>query len=273
MIINYEISKIQKVLSDFNIATGITIDLLKADFTPVIQNRSSFNGYCRRIQSTEIGKTACKMSDEILLNSCCASKKTEIHFCHAGLVDVVTPIIYDDEIIGYIIFGQIKSDLDFIYIRDYLEELKLDVSLMKDFYNNLIYCDNQKIQSICDVAKMLISYILFENMLKPNMDESLQEAIKYIDENLQNSFSINLLSKSIGLSKSALYKRFHKYLGCTVSEYINRRRIEFAVNLLKNSNLSIEEISQRAGFSSISYFSRTFKKVKGTSPNKFRRKK
>lgn len=58
--------------------------------------------------------------------------------------------------------------------------------------------------------------------------------------------------------------------GCTVSEYVKTKKIEKSIDLLLNDDLSIEEISEKLGFSSASYYSKTFKKIKGISPGKFR---
>ncbi len=271
MVIDYEIEKIQKALHDFNIATGITIDLLKEDFTPIVQSRVTFRGYCSQIQATERGRYDCKMSDEMLLKRCRNSKKTELHFCPAGLIDVVSPILYDDEIIGYLIFGQIRGNLDFEVLREYTEELGLDSSLMASLYKKAVFCDTEKIECLCSIAAMLIDHILFLNMVKPNVDKSLQTAVNYINANLQNPVSILAISKATGISKSALYKKFHQALDCTVSEYINKKRVDLAAALIRSTDLSMEEISQRAGFSSISYFSRTFKQLKGISPKKYKK--
>jgi AraC-like DNA-binding protein len=271
MIVNYDIEQIKKALHDFHISTGVAIDLLKEDFSPVVQNRLAFNEYCSCIQSTKIGKAACKMSDEILLMRCRTSRKTEMHFCQAGLIDAASPIFYDDEIVGYIIFGQIRGDLEFSVLRDYIAELGLDQHLMENLYKENVFCDFGKVECLCNVAAMLINHILFKNMLKPNVDKSLQAALSYIDNNFTNELSILSISKATGISKSALYKKFHTSLGCTVSEYINKKRVKYAASLIQNTDLSMETIAHKAGFSNVSYFSRTFKKLRGIPPITFKK--
>ena len=271
MIIDYDIEKIRKVLYDFSISTGVTIDLLKEDFTPVVQNRSAFKGYCSCIQSTQEGKAGCKSSDEFLLKRCQASRKTEKHFCQAGLINVASPVIYGDQIVGYIIFGQIRGDLDFSVLREDIQGLGLDCDKMERFYQNTVFCDEERIESLCNVAAMLISYILFKSMVKPNVDEGLQAALDYIVANLHKELSVLSIAKATGISKTALYKKFHQALGCTVSEYINRKRVESAAVLMKSTDLSMEEISQKVGFTSASYFSRTFKRINGVSPVNYKK--
>ena len=83
--------------------------------------------------------------------------------------------------------------------------------------------------------------------------------------------SVISISKSINVSKSVLYKNFHTHFNCTVSEYINTKRIEKSLELIAKTDMSIEEISQNVGFSTASYFSKIFKKQMGTSPLKYKK--
>ncbi len=83
--------------------------------------------YCHAIQNTEAGKKACFLSDACLLEKCKKSKKPQMHVCHAGLVDIVVPILYEDIIIGYIIFGQLKMENHFSAFENYIADLGLDI--------------------------------------------------------------------------------------------------------------------------------------------------
>ena len=111
MNINYNTEKINEVLHNFYNATGITIDLLKSDFTKISHTKYDFNEYCKSIQSTPKGKKCCRESELTLLKKCANTKQTQMHICHAGLVDMAMPVIYNDEIIGFIVFGQPDSKL------------------------------------------------------------------------------------------------------------------------------------------------------------------
>lgn len=271
MLVNYDIQKINAALSDFYNATGIYMDLLTEDFTSV-GNHSHWesNRYCKAVQNTKVGKKACHCSDATLLEMCRESRKTEVHFCHAGLVDIAVPIIYEEEIIGYIIFGQMKTNRDFSAIRKYLASLGLDTEEMQKYYTEISFFDKDRIQSVSNIASMLIKHILLENLLKPYRDENMQKAVSFINQNLEKELSIKDIVKNVNMSKSVLYKRFHAFFGCTVSEYISRQRIERSVSLLSKTDMSIEDISQKTGFASASYYSKIFKKLKGISPAKYR---
>lgn len=268
---DYDTKKIDNALQDFYNAVGIRIDLLKEDFSPVSYNKHEANRYCIAVQGCARGKKICTLSDTQLLEKCRLSKKPEIHICHAGLIDIAVPILYDDVIIGYIIFGQMKTDTAFSALKGYISELGLDCREMEEYYSELSFFDSDKIQSISNIATMLVKHILLENMLKPDMGNDLRLALEFIDNNLDTDLSIKKISSSINVSKSVLYKKFHEKFGCTVSEYIKRKRIEKSVKLLEKGTLSIEEISQAVGFSSASYYSKTFKTYMGESPLKYKK--
>ncbi|MBQ7794048.1 MAG: helix-turn-helix domain-containing protein [Clostridia bacterium] len=187
------------------------------------------------------------------------------------MIDVAVPLLYDDTILGYIILGQMKTNTDFSSVKKYLSELGLDLAEVEGYYTELAYFDYDRTQSIANIATMLAKYILLENMLKPELNRNIEKAVAFINENLDKALTVQSISKGINVSKSVLYKDFHTYFGCTVSQYINTRRIEKSIDLLVRTDLSVEEISQKTGFSSAAYYSRIFKKQKGIAPLKFRK--
>ncbi len=273
MVINYDTEKINALMEDFYHATDINMNLLKADFSYVggREHREN-NCYCIAVQSTETGAKGCKCSDERLLKECRRTKKMQMHICHAGLCDVAAPLLYDDVIIGYIIFGEMKADTDFSEFKGYISSLGLDVAEMEKYYADILPFEESKIQSISNIASMLGKYILFENMLRLDFNRSIQKAVAFINENLSEDLSIRNISQNIHVSKSVLYKSFRGCFHCTVGEYINARRVEKSMEMLKKTNLSIEEISQKVGFASASYYSKIFKKIKGEPPLKYKKR-
>lgn len=271
MNINYDMNKINSAIHDIYSVLGIRINLLKDDFSHVNYDQQKISRYCSSIHNCKDGKRLCSFSDTQLLEKCRKSRKPESTICHAGLINIAVPILYDNEIVGYIILGQMKTDTDFSALTKYIRSLGLDERKMEEYYAELSFFDSSKIQSISNIATMLVKHILLENMMKPDMDNVLQLAMEFIDKNLDTDLSIKKISNSINVSKSVLYKKFHEKFGCTVSDYIKRKRIEESVKLLEKGVLSIEEISQAVGFSSASYYSKTFKTYMGASPLKYKK--
>lgn len=273
MVIHYDIEKINALLEDFSKATDISIVLRKPDFSYVggIEYREN-NRYCQTMQSSPIGAKNCKCSDESMLEACRKTRKMQIHLCPGGLWGAAAPLLYDDVIVGYIIFGQMRDNSGFSIHKEYVSSIGLDIALMELYYGDIPSFEQDKIQSIAKVANILTNYIIMENMLKLDFDENLAKAVVFISDHLAEDLSIEMITQHIHVSKSVLYKKFRGSFDCTISEYINAKRVEKAADLLLKSDLSIEEISKKTGFTSASYFSKTFKKMKGVSPLQYKKR-
>ncbi len=273
MVLKYDIDRLNTVLRDFYLATGVNIFLCDESFSSVGVERHPHPAYCRAIQGESADNCPCKASDEALLKRCQAEKKMVMHRCHAGLLDVAAPILYEDRILGYIIFGQIKTGTDFSEVKEKIAHLHLNMEEMERYYGELPYINDERIRSIASIADILTRHIILENMLKPYLFSEIERVTAYIRAHLHETITVRKLCRETHLSTSVLYKRFHAHFGCTLNDYINLKRVEEARGLLENTDLSVEEISERVGFSGASYFSRIFKQKMGVSPIRFRKTK
>ncbi len=104
----------------------------------------------------------------------------------------------------------------------------------------------------------------------PVLDNHISKALEYINRNLSNTFSLEDICEHISVSKYYLCHKFRKIVGLTVGEYILSRRISVARKYLRGSDITISEVAEAAGFSSFSYFSKTFKQYEGVTPSEFR---
>lgn len=84
-----------------------------------------------------------------------------------------------------------------------------------------------------------------------------------------NDITIEEASKSLGISSRQLDRILHEYYSMSFTEKLLDTRIKNAMHMLKSSSLNIEDISQRLGFNSASYFCRAFKKVTGVAPSRW----
>lgn len=99
---------------------------------------------------------------------------------------------------------------------------------------------------------------------------SIISAIEYIDNNLDRRLTLDQVSSKVYLSDYYFSKLFKKETGLSFSVYLNARKIQKAMILLKESNKSVNDISDALGFTRLSYFSQTFKKYTGVAPTKYR---
>ncbi|MBU5255871.1 response regulator transcription factor [Tissierella praeacuta] len=93
---------------------------------------------------------------------------------------------------------------------------------------------------------------------------------KYIEENFEKQISLDMLGEIFHFNPSYLSRKFCEDKGYTINDFLNKKRIEHAIYLLKNSNLLIKDISRNCGFTNVSHFNRNFKKVTGKQPSQIR---
>lgn len=95
----------------------------------------------------------------------------------------------------------------------------------------------------------------------------LNKILHYINKNLTDNISIALLAKEINLSESRFKNLFKELTGFTPGDYIQRKKVEIAVERIANDpGLSLTDLAYEMNFSSPQYFSSVVKKYTGKSP-------
>lgn len=94
---------------------------------------------------------------------------------------------------------------------------------------------------------------------------------KLVHANILNSISLSSLASSLSVSKEYLATCFKKDYDLTVTQYIHKKKMEYACQLLMNANYSIHEIANRLCYNSTSYFIKVFKDTIGITPTEFKK--
>lgn len=102
----------------------------------------------------------------------------------------------------------------------------------------------------------------------------LSKLNNFIEEHLDNpDLDITMICKGVGVSRALLYNKLKAIAGVGANEYISRIRMNRAVKMVEDSDLSFAEIAEKVGFATASYFSTAFKKYTDLSPTQWREKK
>ncbi len=100
-------------------------------------------------------------------------------------------------------------------------------------------------------------------------DEFIMNLREYILEHIDESnLNGDLIGKHVALSRSHLHRKLKALTGHSITEFIKLVRLEKAMEFIQEGELNISEISYKTGFSSVSHFSRSFKKHFGRAPSK-----
>ena len=98
----------------------------------------------------------------------------------------------------------------------------------------------------------------------------MTEACLYIAENCMKPIQLPEVAAQVGVSRSHFAHLFKNYTNMTFVEFLTMERIRLAETFFRNPRLRMTDIAFESGFSSISSFNRSFKKIKGCSPTEFR---
>ncbi len=111
---------------------------------------------------------------------------------------------------------------------------------------------------------------LLENVGEDRPKLLTDEVLKYIDENFTSPVNAATLADHCFYNPAYLGRVFKAVYGKSMKEYLREKRLVYAMELLKTSSLSVEEIAERVGYSGKAQFYKNFKEFYGKAPGEFR---
>ena len=180
----YITSEIENNLIDFYNITGFRIALFDENFHEIIAYPNRLSSFCKIIRSDSTLHSKCKSQDYEGFSKCKKTKDTVKYQCHLGLTEIITPILSNGNIIGYIMTGQIyASDSKFKNwneLQDYLKDYDIDMPTLKDAYNNMDMILIDKILSVSNIARLLTYYLYNSGKISTNVNSLSYKINDYI---------------------------------------------------------------------------------------------
>lgn len=151
--------------------------------------------------------------------------------------------------------------------------------LVKEMFHFEVYMGEGK--TVKDLSTLHMSVESAKYNIQKNRankkDEPTQivlAAVEMIRKEIENvDFNINTIANALYLTPAYFSRVFKRKMGMTCIDFIKNYRINLAKELLQNTDLSIQQISEKAGYATVYYFSQQFKQVTGESPGSFRKKR
>ncbi len=121
------------------------------------------------------------------------------------------------------------------------------------------------------IKEMVRKYcLLVKNHSMKGYSLLIQKVITHIDYDLTADLSLKTQAELLNVNSSYLSTLFKKETGTTLTDYVNRKRIEHAIFLLNSTNMQIQAIAQYCGIPDVNYFTKMFKKQIGKTPKEYR---
>lgn len=188
-------------------------------------------------------------------------------------------------VMNIVIFYSVYEEMAYM-LKSYMPDNELDFPLITHLTGQdmimledlILKAENEFLKEDKGVYLALKSYlsIFLVNLCrvtsKRNVitDNKLSLILEYIDKNFSN-ISITKVAKEFGYSANYFSKFFKNNFGISFVEYVNKKRLNYAIELLTAGELTVDDICFEVGFKDKKHFYDIFQKTFGTTPAKFRK--
>jgi AraC-like DNA-binding protein/ligand-binding sensor protein len=268
----------------FRSATGLPLRLVGADVAAwclddQTTNRSPF---CTKLNLCQSACRACIDTNQRLMQEAAVNGPTTCH-CFAGLTATAVPVQAGTAVIGFLktgqVFQRVPDAASFEAVAKTLTRHGLDpaeVADLRDAYLQTQAVEPQRYQSMVtllatfaqQLGRHAESLAVIQSGSEP---AAISKAKKFIDASLEDPLPLALVARQAGLSESHFCRVFKEVTGLTLTDYVNRQRIEWAKRELLKPDARVSEIAFKVGYQSLSQFNRSFARLTGRSPTRFRR--
>ena len=127
----------------------------------------------------------------------------------------------------------------------------------------------QEADQLVDGMEALLTCLLTDSI--PEEKTYVNQIIQYIHTHLNEPLKRSEIAASVYLTPDYVTKIFKEEMGISLKDYILQEKINLAKDWLHTTDLPIEEIAGRCGFTNFSHFSQVYKKIRGVSPKQERK--
>lgn len=155
-----------------------------------------------------------------------------------------------------------------------IDELLTKIREFKDRKDNYVMCIRNAflLLAISTLCKMYSENINSSPDDLQNCDTAFIEALAIIHERYYEKITISMLTRATRLSRTAFLNKFKDFCGMPPGEYITKKRLEAAKNMILTTRFPLSEIASKTGFSDASHLSKSFKKEYGITPINYKNK-
>ena len=262
------------LLQDFYCLTGLRAVVFDSFGMEVLSYPPELPAYCRLIRSVPNGKTGCYLCDQAACRKATRQKQTVIYPCHAGLIEVITPIQINDAVVGFLLLSHIVQGADEQGEWDYAQKCcgayKVDADALREAYNALPRTPYPVLKSASDLLALAAAALYQKGLTRLAADSMQEKLSRYLAGHLHEELTSEALCQALSISRKGLYYLSRQTYGCGIHEQITRLRVQKAMQLLGDTSLSNAQVGQQVGFPDGNYFYRVFRKQTGLTPRQYR---
>ncbi|MBP3633989.1 MAG: PocR ligand-binding domain-containing protein [Oscillospiraceae bacterium] len=254
-------------MRDFHTLTKIRIVIFDAQFREVLAYPADREQFCTLLRQMPGGNEACRKSDMAGCRRCADTGQVVTYRCHAGLTEAVVPVPDKNGVLAYVMFGQILTQRQDGKCR---QALVKKYPQLAEAAQLLPVKTEEELRAAATVLQAITSFMMTNRWVTPGKSDFIRQLDRYIEDHVSGSIGVEEICTALCIGRTRLYEISAGYLGCGIAEYIRRRRIFHARNLLRESTMPVTEVAYAVGFTDYNHFSRVFRKLTGMSAREYR---
>ena len=276
MISYFNEEELSEKLKDFYTLTHIRITVFDASFQEILSYPNVKVPLCAYFREDKRFNQECKECDKIHMQLAIHNNEPLIYTCHAGITEIISPLILGKETIGYLFFSHIlNSSSHEEALEKILMHLKgrypFEKEKIESFIQDMPLFDSKYLLAASHMLEVVASYLVYNHLAYLKYEDLPLKIDRYIQENLEKDLSAPALCKYFSIGKTALYEISNRLYGEGLASHIKKLRIEKAKDLIReDKNVNISSIASEVGFEDYPYFIVAFKKETGMTPKKFK---
>jgi AraC-like DNA-binding protein len=229
--------------------------------------------HCRLLRETMKMDSLCRNLDRQMMKSASEQREMISYTCHAGMREAVVPLFVGDQLAGYVMIGQFRSQeapATSPYAARW-NETQGGHELQQAFSESPVFPE-EKIETLLAMFRQLVELIMRSHLIHHKDYDLIEPIIEQIEKHPETPLNLKDAAQLSRRSPSTVTRLFKKLTGQSFKQYQIAFRLQKAAEqMIGSPNRTIAEVAAAVGFDDPLYFSRLFRKHMGTSPSAYRK--
>ncbi len=262
---------------------GVNLALVSPDGKRVVmfEMEKRAQPFCRALEQCAAGRVLCALCDQNRFLEARRGAQVLRYRCHAGLTEFIVPVVRNGEVIALLQCGQVHdrapTEAEWRNARQGLTKTGIDARPLRKLFRGNRVLNPQRQDDLLDLLELIASRLAQADThrLAPEPGRTqvqLGRAVTFIEAHLAERLTLPMVARASNVSTRSLMRLFRREIGASVVEFILRRRVSRARDLLTRTDHTCSEIAFESGFGSVQHFNRIFRRLEQTSPRQWRQR-
>jgi AraC-like DNA-binding protein/ligand-binding sensor protein len=270
----------QSYAKAFQEVTGLPL-MLQPMHGDVMKSSCKQSAFCRQLNASQACRDCQCLHNSLMRN---ATEHAATEQCGMGLTETAVPVRFGNETIALLKTGQVRHEkpgkTDLQALAEHLREQGVqdeEIERLAEAYSKITVMDGDTYEhtvTMLAIFSLHVTTLINQLILAQSEEEQpvVTAAKRFIREHLDEKLTLEAIAEAVQVSPFYFCKVFKLATGMTFTEYVNRKRVEWAKQELLKPSATVTEVAFEVGYQSLSQFNRSFLRYAGEAPTKFRKR-